>query len=269
LAIRVKAGIFTGIVAVAAIVGTACSGGSDRIDSSLPPPNVLNNLAGVYRKASITAEGKFVTCPDFSAGSNLGSPKSDLVVNGVVVDSCSTDDLLILGPTDKPGGTGRYRLVSLTGVEDGNYHPTSSQLELTRDLINGTKIAPAPLQRVVMNATFNADGTLTLAAAPQPVGYALKAGFTSGFNSDGSLNSAAVEPQVDPVTRTTNVIVLPGINDIPQVNSDLSITVGPVANPLNIIEPAGYPRLRGTVQNFEKKVFAPDDVLPTPAPAPN
>ncbi len=269
MAIRVKAGIFTGIVAVAAIVGTACSGGSDRIDSSLPPPNVLNNLAGVYRKASIAGEGKSVTCPNFDpSGANLGSPKSELVVNGVVVDTCSTDDELILGPTDKPGGTGRYRIKSLAGTEDGNYHPSASALILTRDLINGVKIAPAPLQRVVLSASFNADGTLTLTPATQPVSYSLKAGFTSGFNSDGSLNGSAIEPTVDPVTKTTNVIVLPRINDYAQVNRDLSISVGPVGDSRLIIEPTGYPRVRAIVQNFVKRVYAPDETPPTPAPAP-
>lgn len=268
MAIRVKAGFFTGIVAVAAIVGTACSGGSDRIDSSLPPPEVLSNLAGVYRKASISAEGKFVTCPDFTSGSNLGSPKSDLVLNGVVIDSCSTDDILILGTTATAGGVGRYRIVSLAGTEDGNYQATDKQIVLTRDLVNGVKLSPAPLQRVVMNASYNSDGTLSLSAAPQSVGYTLNPGFTTGFNADGTLNAAAVTPTIDPVTRTTNVIVLSNINDVAQVNSDLSISVGPVANPLNIVEPVGYPRVRATVQNFTKKIFAPDETPPTPAPAP-
>jgi hypothetical protein len=269
LAIRVKAGIFTGIVAVAAIVGTACSGGSDRIDSSLPPPNVLNNLAGVYRKASIAGEGKSVTCPDFERnGANLGSPNSELIVNGIVVDTCSTKDELILGPTDKPGGTGRYRIVSLAGTEDGNYHASASQLILTRDLINGAKIAPAPLQRVVMSASFNSDGTLTLTPASQPVSYSLKTGFTSGFNPDGTLNGKAITPTVDPVSKTTNVIVLPRINDYARVNRDLTISVGPVGDSREVIDPPGYPRVRAIVQQFVKRVYPPDADPPPPTPAP-
>jgi hypothetical protein len=269
LAIRVKAGIFTGIVAAGTIVGTACSGGSNRIDSSLPPPGVVRELAGVYRKASITAEGKTVTCPNFDpSGANLGSPRSELTVNGVVLDTCSNEDTLILGTLDTARGTGRYRIVSLSGTEDGTYRATSSQLVLIRDLINGVKIAPAPLQRLVMNATFNADGSLSLTPAVQPAGYTLRSGFTSAFNSDGSLNGAAIQPAVDPVSGTANVIVLPRMNDVAQLNRDLSISVGPVANSLRVIDPPGYPRVRQIAQSYAKKVFAPDAVQPTPAPAP-
>ena len=266
MAIRVKAGIFTGIVSSAAVLVTACSGGSNRAVTSLPPADILSALPGVYRKVSITAEGKTVSCP--SSGELLvGTTKGTITVNGIVVDTCTGDDALILAAPTSTDGHGRYRIVTENGTEDGNYYPGATQLTLVQDRVNGAALpAGTPKHRTVLGATLTTSGLTKVGAIAQPVSFKLK-GTTPAFNADGSLNAGAIAPTTNS-DGSVNSIVLTLVNDIAYLNSDLTVSIGPVADPNAIIHPPGIPSVRGTVQALEKKAFAPDETPPTPAPAP-
>jgi hypothetical protein len=266
LAIRVKAGIFTGIVSSAAVLVTACSGGSNRAVTSLPPADILSALPGVYRKTSISAEGKTVSCP---SGSELlvGTTKGTIQVNGVLVDTCTGDEELILGASTATDGSGRYRLVTQTGTEDGKYYPGSSQIVLVQDRVNGAALPTGtPKHRTVLSATLTTNGLTQIAATAQPISFTLK-GATPAFNADGSLNASAITP-VTNSDGSVNMVVLTAVNDVAYLNSDLTVSIGPVADPNAIIHPPGIPSVRGTVVTLAKKVFAPDADAPTPAPAP-
>lgn len=266
MAIRVKASIFTGIVSSAVVLATACSGGSNRAVTSLPPADILSAVPGVYRKTSITAEGKTVSCPS-SSELLVGTTKGTITVNGIVVDTCTGDDALILGASTAADGSGRYRIVTASGTEDGKYYPGASQLTLVQDRVNGAALpAGTPKHRTVLSATLTSSGVTQVVAVAQPVSFKLK-GTTPAFNADGSLNAAAITPTTN-ADGSVNSIVLTLVNDIAYLNSDLTVSIGPVADPNAILYPPGIPSVRGTVQTLSKQVFAPDEVAPTPAPAP-
>lgn len=265
MAIGVKASIFTGIVSSAAVLVTACSGGNGSA-TSLPPADILSALPGVYRKTSISAEGKTVSCP--SSGELLvGTTKGTIRLNGVLVDTCTGDDALILGASTATDGSGRYRIVTETGTEDGKYYPGANQIVLVQDRVNGAALpAGTPKHRTVVSATLTTSGVTQIAAIPQPVGFKLK-GTIPAFNADGSLNASAIAP-VTNSDGSVNSVVLTAVNDVAYLNSDLTVSIGPVADPNAIVHPPGIPSVRGTVQTLAKQVFSPDEVAPTPAPAP-
>ena len=266
MAIRVKAGIFTGIVSSAAVLVTACSGGNNRSVTSLPSSDILSAIPGVYRKASISAEGKTVSCPGYNelvVGTTVGT----ITVNDVIVDTCTATDALILGTSTAADGSGRYRIVTANGTEDGNYYPAVSSITLVRDRINGSALPTGtPKHRTVLSANLTSSGISEITPIAQPVSFKLK-GATAAFNADGSLNADAITP-VTNADGSVNSIVLTQVNDVAVLNTDLSVTIGPVANGNSILRPPGIPSVRGTTQSLTKQVFAPDEVAPTPAPAP-
>ena len=264
MAIRVKTGIFTGVVSAAAIAVTACSGGNQAV--SLPSSAVLNALPGVYQKTRIASEGRFVTCADPSEIA-VGDPVSRLTVNGLVVDTCGASDILILGTSTKSDGSGRYRIVTSAGTEDGTYKPGPAQITLVRDLVNGVALpATQSKQTTVVDAVYSTTGDLSVTPTPQPVSY-VAVGARPPFNADGSLNADSVTPAKNK-DGSVNVIVLSRSNDVAVLNTDLTVTVAPVPDSTAVIHPPSSPTVRAIQSDFVKKVYAPDAVPPTPAPAP-
>ena len=207
-----------------------------------------------------------MSCPSFNE-LLVGTTTGTITVNGVVVDTCAPDDMLILGATAGTDGHGRYRIVTANGSEDGNYYPATTQIVLVRDRINGAALpAGTAKHRTVLAAMLSTAGVSQIVPAPQPVSYKLT-GTGAAFKADGSLNASAITPTTN-ADGSVNSIVLTLINDVAQLNRDLTVTVSPVADTNVIIHPPGIPTVRATTQALTKQIFAPDEVVPTPAPAP-
>ena len=261
--IRVRIG--WSILGLVSVVTAGCSGGS--IDSKVPPPSLTRNVSGIWRRQQIGIEGTRVSCPD--AKELLAPSTRELIVNNIVVDTCSSSEILIFG-TQVSLGRGRYRLVTLRGTEDGSYTLTEDRLVLVSDAINGTYLknlipAQAP-QRTVYSVTL-LDGAIRIVPIPQPVGLARKDSSKLAFREDGTIIASNTTP-ITNADGTVNTVVLPGINDVATVNSDLSITIGSVANGATADDTPGLVRVRGVENTFQFIPADPAVTVPTPLPAP-
>ncbi len=265
MAYSMRARIGGSIFGLASVVMAGCSGGSS--DSAVPPPTLSRSVAGIWRRTHIGIEGTRVSCPD--PKSLLAPNTRELTINSIVVDTCGSNETLIFG-TATSLGKGRYRLIGLRGTEDGSYVLTGSTLTLVRDAINGTYLknltpAQAP-QRTVYSVVLSGD-SMTFVPVSQPVGLVKKDSAMPAFREDGTIIASNVTP-IRNTDGTVNTVVLPGVNDMAVVNSDLSITVGAVASGANADDTPGLVRVRGVENTFE---FVPQDpavVIPSPLPAP-
>ena len=253
------------VFSLASVVVAGCSGGST--DSTVPPPTLSRNVAGIWRRYQIGIEGTRVSCPD--PASLLAPNTRELTVNNIVVDTCGSNETLIFGNPSSLG-KGRYRMVTLRGTEDGSYTLTGDTLTLVRDAVNGSylkDLAPAQApQRTVYSVTLVED-SMNIVPISQPVGLTKKDSSLPAFREDGSIIASNIVPVLN-ADGTVNTVVLPGINDAAVVNADLSITVGPVASGASADDTPGLVRVRAVENTFQ---FTPQDpavVIPTPLPAP-
>lgn len=202
---------------VAGTVLAGCSGGSQRIDSSVPFSD-FRNVSGTWRITALTGAGKRLTCQD--PDSILGSPLTELTDRGVVVASCGANDTYTFS-TMNSAGRGRYRIDALGNSEEGAYQVSGENLILVRDTANGAGLS-APLQRMVLRITVDGEN-LIFSPVAQPTAYRKLA--DPAFNEDGSINAANVTPVLNS-DDTVNVIVLPNTDTVPIVQPDLSIVPG-------------------------------------------
>jgi hypothetical protein len=264
LAHSMRARIGWSIFGLTSVAMTGCGG---HTDSAVPPATLSRNVAGVWRRTQIGIEGNRVSCPD---PKELLAPNTrDLTVNNVVVDTCGSKETLVFG-TSTSRGRGRYRLTSLRGTEDGSYVLTGSTLTLVRDAVNGTylrNLIPSQVaQRTVYSVVLDGE-TMRFTPTSQPVGLTKKDSSQPAFREDGTLIASNLTPILN-ADGTVNTITLPGVNDVAVVNSDLSITVGPLATSGNADDTPGLVRVRGVENSYQ---FDPDpaDPIPTPLPAPS
>ncbi len=252
------------VFGLAAVVVAGCSGGST--DSEVPPPTQSRNVAGAWRRHQIGIEGTRVSCPD--PASLLAPNTRELTINNIVVDTCGSNETLIFGESTSLG-KGRYRMVTLRGTEDGNYILTGDTLTLVRDAINGTylkNLSPTQSpQRTVYSVKLDKD-SMTIVPISQPVGLTKKDSTLPAFREDGSIIASNIVPILNS-DGTVNTVVLPGTNDSAVVNSDLSITVGPVASGSSADDTPGLVRVRGVENTFQFIPADPEKPVPTPLPA--
>ena len=261
--IRVRIGWSIFGLACTALAG--CSGGST--DSNVPPATLTRNVAGIWRRYQIGIEGTRVSCPD--AKGLLAPSTRELVINSIVVDTCGSSEMLIFG-TQTSLGKGRYRLATLRGTEDGTYMLTGDSLTLVRDAVNGTYLknlvpAQAP-QRTVYSVTL-VDGALRIVPVPQTVGLTKKDSSKPAFREDGTIIASNVVP-IPNADGTINTVVLPTVNDVAVVNSDLSITVGSVSGGASADDTPGLVRVRGVENTYQYVPSDPAVPIPVPLPAP-
>lgn len=252
------------VFGLAAVAIAGCGGSND---GAVPPPTVSRDISGTWRRYQIGIEGTRVSCPN--AKDLLAPTTRELTVNSVVIDTCGASESLILGTASSPG-KGRYRLITLRGTEDGTYTFNGGSLTLVRDAVNGTylkNLSPAqPAQRTVYNVSL-VGTVLTMTPVSQPVGLKKVDASQPAFREDGSIIASNVTPILN-ADGTVNTVVLPGVNDVATVNTDLSITIGPIASGSNADDTPGLVRVRAVENAYQ---FVPADSTstpPTPMPAP-
>lgn len=257
------------ILGFVSVVAAGCAGGGSSIDGSVPSLNVTRSISGVWRRYQIGIEGTRVSCPD--PKSLLAPSTRELTINNIVVDTCGSSENLIFGAPSSPG-RGRYHINSLRGTEDGSYTISGSSLVLVRDMVNGVYLknlspAQAP-QRTVYSVTFDdVENTFRVVPVSQSVRLKKKDTSLPAFREDGSLIATNVTPVLNS-DGTVNTIILPTINDVAVVNSDLSITVGPVADGAKSDDTPGFARIRAVENTFQFTPQLPGTVIPDPSPAP-
>jgi len=207
-----------------------------------------------------------VSCPD--PKSLLAPSTRELTINSVVVDTCGISEKIVFGAPSGLG-RGRYHIDSLRGTEDGTYTISGANLVLVRDMVNGVylkNMVPAqPAQRTVYSVSFDdTEKTVRIVPVPQPVALKKKDSSAPAFREDGSLIADNTTPVLNS-DGTVNTIILPTSNDVAVVNSDLSITVGPIASGANANDTPGLVRVRGVENTFQ---FVLGGSAPDPAPAP-
>lgn len=253
------------VFGLAAVTIAGCGGSND---GAVPPPTVSRNISGVWRRYQIAIEGTRVSCPD---PKELLAPNTrELTINNVVVDTCGSGESLTFG-TSTSAGTGRYRLATLRGTEDGTYTITGDTLTLVRDTVNGTylkNLVPAqPSQRTVYSITL-VNNVIRMTPVSQPVALKKVDSSKPAFREDGSIIASNVTPVLNG-DGTVNTVVLPGTNDVATVNPDLSITVGPIASGSNADDTPGLVRVRAVENAFQFVPADPTVTSPTPMPAPS
>lgn len=270
MANRKRAGIIGGALVLVPAAIAGCSGGTNRTDNSVQVAITTRAIDGVWRKSSIATRTRWVSCSDPNQ-TIIGSPISELTENGVVVDTCSPYESIIVGATDSKGN-GRYRLVGQRSTEDGAYHFDGTTLTLTRDTIDSVpfknKVPAQPNQRLVFRVTFNdADQSFTITPVPQTVALKKVDATQPAFRADGTLVVENVTPVLN-ADKSISVIILPELSDFATVNSDLSVSVGPTASPAGVVDPPGFPKQHSVSFTFTYQPDTPGQTRPTPGPAP-
>lgn len=253
------------VFGLAAVAMAGCGGSTD---STVPPPTVSRNISGVWRRYQIAIEGTRVSCPD---PKELLAPNTrELTINNVVVDTCGSSESLTFG-TPTSVGTGRYRLVTLRGTEDGTYTITGDTLTLVRDAVNGKylkNLVPAQASQRTVYSVSIVNSVIRITPIAQPVSLKKVDSSLPAFREDGSIIASNVTP-VPNADGTINTIVLPGTNDVATVNPDLSITVGPIASGAGTDDTPGFVRVRAVENAFQFQPADPTSPAPTPMPAPS